>query len=147
MCVDINSVDGKLVKLARIFYTPLLLRPFTLVWLGAVTICFIDQTIGRMAHLPPAEIIARRNAASQDIIAEWQQHQGQDWYALQCPCRIDCGCMSELEVPRLVLSNCMYPGELDYFFVVQPFHATYDFKVRWHCDICKREMSCGEPNH
>ena len=129
------------------FYTSLLLRSLILVWLGAVAICFIDQTIGRMAHLPQAELIARRNAASQDIIAEWQQLKGQDWYALQCPCRIDCGCMPEIEVPRLVLSNCLYPGELDYFFVVQPFYATYDFKVRWHCDDCKEEMSCGEPNH
>ena len=105
----------------RIFYTALLLRPFKLVLLAAVTTWFIDKTTGRMAHLPQAEIIARRNAASQDIIAEWQQHQGQEWYAIQCPCRIDCGCIPELEVPRLVLSNCMYPGELDYFLKPSPF--------------------------
>ena len=101
---------------------------------------------GGMAHLPAAEIAARRNAASQDIIAQWQLTQGQEWYAIQCPCRIDCGCMPEDEIPRLVLDKCMYPGELDYFFVTQPFQATYNFKVRWHCDECHSELACGEPN-
>ena len=100
-----------------------------------------------MAHLPAAEIEARRNASSQDIIAMWQTIMGQEWYALQCPCKIDCGCMPENEVPRIILSNCVYPGELDYFFVVQPFRVTYGFKLRWHCDSCHSELGCGEPNH
>ena len=145
--MDFILVDGKLQYLARISYTSLLLRSQTLLWVAALVICFIDQTIGIMAHLPAAEVLARRNAASQDILAEWQLLKGQDWYAIQCPCRIDCGCMPEDEVPRLVISNCLYPGEMDYYFVVQPFYATYGFKVRWHCDECHNEMSCGEPNH
>ena len=99
-----------------------------------------------MAHLPNAEIEARRNAASQEIIQEWQANQGKEWYAIQCPCRIDCGCMPEDEIPRIILSNCMFPGEYDYYFVTQPFKATYGFKVRWHCDECLEELCRGEPN-
>ena len=68
-----------------------------------------------MAHLPSAEIAARREAATQDILSVWNTIQGAEWYSLQCPCRIDCGCMPEDEVPRIVLNNCMYVGELDYF--------------------------------
>ena len=64
---------------------------------------------------------------------------------IQCPCRIDCGCMPEGEIPRIVPNNCMFVGELDYFFVTQPFQATYEFKVRWHCDECESEMAFGFP--
>ena len=98
-----------------------------------------------MAHLPSAEIAARRQAATQDIIEEWQTMQGSEWYAIQCPCRIDCLCMPQQEVPRIVLNNCMYVGELDYFIVTQPFQAAYGFTVTWHCDICQSEMACGFP--
>ena len=98
-----------------------------------------------MAHLPGAEIAARREAATQDILSVWSQMQGAQIYALQCPCRIDCGHMPENEVPRIVINNCLYVGELDYFFVTQPFLATYGFKVRWHCDECQEEMACGFP--
>ena len=98
-----------------------------------------------MAHLPSAEIAARREAAIQDLLSVWNTMQGAEWYALQCPCRIDCGCMPEDEVPRIVLNNCMYVGELDYFFVTQPFQTVYGFKVRWHCDECESEMACGFP--
>ena len=76
------------------------------------------------------------------ILSEWQ---GAEWVAIQCPCRIDCGCMPLNEVPRIVLPNCLYAGELDYFFVAQPFLATYGFRVRWHCDECEDEMACGFP--
>ena len=98
-----------------------------------------------MAHLSNAEIQARRAAATQDIISVWQTKQGARWYALQCPCRPDCNCMPVREIPRIVLSNCMYVGELDYFFVTQPFLPTYGFRVRWHCDGCESEMACGFP--
>ena len=83
-----------------------------------------------MAHLPAAEIAARREAATLDILRVWKTMQGANWYSLQCPCKLDCGCMPEDEVPRIVLNFCMYPGEFDYFFVIQPFEATYGFKVR-----------------
>ena len=98
-----------------------------------------------MAHLPDTEIQARRNHASQDIILEWDKMQGSDWYAIHCPCRPDCGCMPQDEVPRIVLSQCMYVGELDFFFVEQPFLAEYGFRVRWHCDSCESELACGFP--
>ena len=73
-----------------------------------------------MANLPRAEIAARREAATQDILSVWSQMQGAKIYALQCPCRIDCGHMPEDEVPRIVINNCLYVGELDYFVVTQP---------------------------
>ena len=98
-----------------------------------------------MAHLPGAEIAARREAATQDILSVWSQMLGAQIYSLQCPCCIDCGHMPENEVPRIVINNCLYVGELDYFFVTQPFLATYGFKVRGHCDECQEEMACGFP--
>ena len=67
-----------------------------------------------MAHLPQAEILARRQHATQDILQEWQTMQGAEWYALQCPCRLDSGCMPYDEIPHIVLSSCMYVGELDF---------------------------------
>ena len=80
-----------------------------------------------MAHLPSAEIQARRQHATQDIIQEWTTMQGAEWYAVQCPCRPDCEHMLYYEVPRIILSQCMWVGELDYFFVQQLFLATYGF--------------------
>ena len=65
-----------------------------------------------MAHLPSAEIQARREAAMKDILDEWQ---GAEWVAIQCPCRNDCMCMPVNEVERVVLTFCLYPGELDFF--------------------------------
>ncbi|CAL4105864.1 unnamed protein product, partial [Meganyctiphanes norvegica] len=102
-------------------------------------------TVYTMAHLPSAELAARRQAAFQDILREWQPMQGSDLYAIQCPCRPDCGCIPLNEVPRIVLSSCMYVGELDYFFVEQPFLALYGFRIRWHCDECESEMACKFP--
>ena len=98
-----------------------------------------------MAHLPSAEIEARRQHASVDIIQEWSNIQGAQWYAIQCPSRPDCGHMPEEEIPRIVLSQCMWVGELDFFFVVQPFLAEYGFRVRWHCDEYFSELACGFP--
>ena len=94
-----------------------------------------------MAHLPPAEIQARRNIAFNEILEEWQ---GNSEVAILCPCRIACNCMAVTEVERIILSFCLYPGELDYFYT-QPFNATHGFKVRWHCDQCQEEMACGFP--
>ena len=65
-----------------------------------------------MAHLPAVEIQARRNAAIKDILEEWQ---GYEEVAILCPCRIACKCMPVTEVERVVLSFCLYPGELDFF--------------------------------
>ena len=98
-----------------------------------------------MGHLPGAEIAARREAATQDILSVWYQMQGAQIYALQCPRRIDCRHMPENEVPRIVINNCLYVGELNFFYVIQPFLATYGFEVLWHCDECQEEMACGMP--
>ena len=98
-----------------------------------------------MAHLPRAEIAARREAATQDILSIWNTMQGAKIYALQCPCKIDCGCMPEDQVPRIIMNNCMFVGELGYFYVTQHFLDTYGFRVTWHCDDCKEEMACGFP--
>ena len=64
-----------------------------------------------MANLPNAETLAKRQHASRDILQEWDGMQGAQWYALQCPCRPDCECMPHNEVPRIVLSQCMFVGE------------------------------------
>ena len=103
------------------------------------------QLLFQMAHLPSAEIAARREAAKQDILSVWETMKGSEVYILQCPCRIDCECMDEDEYPRIVITNCLYVGELDFFFVMQPFKADYGFYVRWHCAYCAEEMACGFP--
>ena len=119
-----------------------------------MSIEFIDKTpaasaaaatAAMMAHLPAAEIDARRAAASTEILEGTAQYPGRKWYALLCPCNIDCGHMPPQEVPRITLSRCHYPGELDYFFTQQPFFSAYKFKVRWHCDECHAELDCGTP--
>ena len=100
-----------------------------------------------MAHLPIAEVDARRATATNEIIAGAAQKPGYLWYAIVCPCNINCGHMPQHEVPRIMLSRCMYPGELDFFFTQQPFWPVYNFKVRWHCDEaqCQSEQACGAP--
>ena len=65
-------------------------------------------------------------------------------YYLQCPCFHDCYCSDWDDMPRIPMNKCLYPGELDQFFVRQPFER-YGVKVRWHCKECNREMSCGFP--
>ena len=100
-----------------------------------------------MAHLPPAEIAARRIAISQDIVAEWSTKSGWDLYFLLCPCDLDCHCVPPEESPRIRLSNCPYPGELDFFVVAQPFDIPLGFAVTWFCSQCKEELACGLPTH
>ena len=103
----------------------------------------VEFFLFQMDNLPRAEIAARREAATQDILPIWNTTQGAKIYALQCPCKIDCGCMPEDQVPRIIMNNCMFVGELGYFYVTQPFLDTYGFRVTWHCDDCKEEMACG----
>ena len=101
-----------------------------------------------MAHLPQAEIQARRAAARQDILSQWEQNQGYDWYALSCPCvggqNFGCNHQPEEEVPHIVLTNCLYVGELDALMVEDPF-AEYGFRVMWLCIECETEFACGIP--
>ena len=56
-----------------------------------------------MAHLPNAEIVARRTAATQDIISVWQGMQGHEWYVVQCPCRLDVDACQMMKSPELSL--------------------------------------------
>ena len=103
-----------------------------------------------MAFLPPGVITQRRLDLTNEIVALYHNlddHlQNQEWYGLMCPCDIDCMCMPYDEVPRLRVSSCYLPGELDYYFVNQPFLNNLGFRVRWHCDECHSEISCGDPD-
>ena len=101
-----------------------------------------------MAHLANEVIEQRREMISQFIVTMWgvkQQENDADVYAIHCPCKIDCCHMSIDDVPRIYIPFCLYPGELDYFFVTQPFHQEYGFKLIWHCEECEQELSCGFP--
>ena len=100
-----------------------------------------------MAHIPPAERELRFNDAKQQLLQSRQELDGpvSDWYIIQCPCRPDCECISKEEVPRLVFSPCLYVGELDRFYVEQPFLETHGFRVMWICDLCNSEFCCGFP--
>ena len=102
-------------------------------------------TAPTMAHLPEEVLQERRQTISNEVLAYTALYPGHEWYALVCQCNIDCGCMPPEEIPRIMLSECYYPGEYDYFVVKQPFFATHYFKVRWHCDECLKEQACGTP--
>ena len=98
-----------------------------------------------MAHLPVATLEARFMNTCEYIIQEWQQLVQRLMYALQCSCEQDCYCMRLEDVPRIVIDKCLYIGELDRFYVEQPFCEQYGFSVIWHYDICEEEMECGFP--
>ena len=101
-----------------------------------------------MAHLANEVIEQRREMISQFIVTMWgvkQEENDANLYAIHCPCKIDCCHMSIDDVPRIYLPFCLYPGELDYFIVTQPFHQEYGFKLIWHCEQCEQELSCGFP--
>ena len=68
-----------------------------------------------MAHMSSSQIAARRQEATSSILSMWENMRGAESYALQCPCVIDCGCMPHYQVPRIVLKDCLYVEELDYF--------------------------------
>merc|ERR1712121_236611 len=93
-----------------------------------------------MADLPQEVVQGHRQAITNAILAYTALYPGYEWYALVCPCNIDCGHMPPEEIPRIMLSGCYYPGEFDYFFVEQPFFETHKFKVRWHCDVSHNEL-------
>ena len=98
-----------------------------------------------MADLPVQVVQQRRDSIANAILAFNAINPGYDYYAMVCPCDINCGHMPEDEIPRIMLSQCYYPGEYDYFFVKQPFFETHKFKVRWHCDECHAELCCATP--
>ena len=101
-----------------------------------------------MAHLGAEVIEQRREMISQFIVTMWgvkQEENDANLYAIHCPCKIDCCHMSIDDVPRIYIPFCLYPGELDYFIVTQPFHQEYGFKLIWHCEECEQELACGFP--
>ena len=103
-----------------------------------------------MSFLPESVIYQRRYDLTQEIVALYHELedtlQNLEWYGLMCPCNIDCQHMPLDEVPRIRVAACYFPGELDYFFVKQPFVDTLGFKIRWHCDECHERIACGDPH-
>ena len=59
-----------------------------------------------MANLQPGELQMRRAKATLEILENIAQHPLPPYYALMCPCDIDCKCMPFDEVPRVRLSFC-----------------------------------------
>ena len=99
-----------------------------------------------MAHLHANILELRFQSTCDYIIQVWEDKESQkDTYAIQCLCQIDCFCMSEFEVPRIVLDRCLWVCELDRLFVEQPFCHPQGFDILWHCDVCTNEMCCGFP--
>ena len=98
-----------------------------------------------MADLPPQVVQERRQTITNATLAYNTIHPGHEFYALVCPCDINCGHMPEDEIPRIMLAQCYNLGEYDYFFVEQPFFETHKFKVRWHCDECHAELASRTP--
>ena len=98
-----------------------------------------------MAHLPPQVVQQRRDIIANAILAFNAINPGYEWYAMICPCDLNCGHMPADEIPRIMLPQCYYPGEYDYYFVKQPFFKSHKFKVRWHCDECHAELCCATP--
>ena len=98
-------------------------------------------------HINDQQLQQRRGFLSSQILELWENVQGQSLYGIVCPQGqgVDCLCLSEDEVPRLHISRCYLPGELDYFTVTQPFQRQYGFQVTWHCHVCLGRYSCGDP--
>ena len=113
---------------------------------ASVTVTFIPiEMAGQMA--PPIfndQVLQQRRAVlSSEILQLWENVQGASLYGLLCPNGPDCPCIPEDEVPRLRISRCYIPGELDFFTVTQPFQQQYGFQVTWHCHVCLSQYSCG----
>ena len=83
-----------------------------------------------MAHLPRSEILARHQAVIMDIVSEWQKNPGWQEYMISCPCFHEPAChhaLSEDFLPRIIIKNCLYVGELDKLFVEQPLLEQHGF--------------------
>ena len=106
--------------------------------------CFLT-----MAHLPAYVVDQRRALLQEEIVDSWQDVSGKTMYVIVCPCELpSCAHMPEARFPRLRISKCFYPGELDFLMVHKPFLQEYGFEVTW---ICRRsshgcEFSCGSPS-
>ena len=97
------------------------------------------------AYFSEEYIQQRYEDMQKHIIGQWRSMGSiRGKYYLQCSCLRDCFCTDWEEMPRISLYKCLYPGELDNFFVKQPF-AQYGLRVQWHCEECWSEMSCGFP--
>ena len=101
-----------------------------------------------MAHLPADVIEQRRAQLQEEIVERWQELKGKKMYALVCPCEPpSCVHMPEGRFPRLRISRCFYPGELDYLMAYKPFLYEFGFEVTWLCLFSAHwcEFSCGAP--
>ena len=86
-----------------------------------------------MAHLNPDVVELRYNSTCDFIIEQWEaQNSTKDTFAIQCLCEIDCNCMSNFEVPRLVLNRWLWVCELNLIYLCQPFFHLHGFDIIWH---------------
>ncbi|CAL4153240.1 unnamed protein product [Meganyctiphanes norvegica] len=96
-----------------------------------------------MSHFTSYEIEQRHLLACKAILIKRQALLNSAKYIIQWPCRPGCAHMTQ--VPRIVLDSCLYVGELDKFYVQQPFLPDFGFRVIWHCQVCSIEQACGFP--
>ena len=103
----------------------------------------------KMAHLPEGIVNQRRAQLQEEILQEWQDVMGESMYVVICPCDLPpCSHMPEANFPRLRVSRCHYPGELDFLMVEKPFLLNHGFEVTWLCLYSSHrcEFSCGSPS-
>ena len=68
-----------------------------------------------MLDLPQQVLQERRETMTNAILEYNALYPGHAWYALVCPCNLNCGHMPQEEIPRIMLPECYYPGEYDFF--------------------------------
>ena len=96
-----------------------------------------------MSHFTSYEIEQRHSLACKAILIKRQTLPKSAKYIIQCPCKP--GCAHMRQVPRIVLDSCLYVGELDKFYVQQPFLGDFGFRVIWNGQVCSTEQVCGFP--
>ena len=98
-----------------------------------------------MDNIILAGLAARQQAICDELLSLWYTKPASQWYAVQCPCMLDCCCMSDEECPRLQLNHCNTAADLNYLVVTQPFLENYNFSVVWQCLECLQDLACGNP--
>ena len=88
------------------------------------------------------QVLCRRAEAKTQLLSQWKKKPGHPVYLINCTCFTQFCC---LPMPTLKLIRCLRVGELDYFYVEQPFLTDYGFTLRWHCanEDCQSEVCCG----
>ena len=95
--------------------------------------------------LTQAQITAHWAISNANIIRECETMPGYLEYKLACKCIINnCNHMEGINIcPVIKLDRCLRLGELDNYYVVQPFVSEYGFTLFWHCKHCNAELCCG----